>query len=303
MDFIGKIQENRKEFSKGQKIIGEYIINNYEKAVFLTAQQLGDMVGVSESTVVRFAMKLGYKGYPEFQAELEEFVKDRLQVVQQIDLEKEDQSEEELIDYVFNGDCMRIQELRKNLDKNVFDNAVEHILSGKHVYIVGMRSCLPLVQFLGFYLNMIREDVCVVTSNNSSEIFEQMIHLSEKDVVIGISLPRYSMRTLKALEFASSRKAIIITITDNAYSPLALYSSCNLYARSDMSSVAESLAAPMSLMNALVMAISLRKKNRVIRNIQTLEKVWKDYSFDDSDEIDLLSEDAVKDLKRLEKKH
>lgn len=301
-NLIQMIQEKMTELSKGQRAIASYVITDYDKAAFLTAEGVGEMVGVSESTVVRFAMSLGYEGYPEFQMDLAEYVKEKLQIVTKIDFENQDVSEEELVDYVINGDCVRIRDMAANLDRQAFDVAVEHILLAKHVYIVGLRSCSALAQFFGFYLNMVREDVRVVSTNNSSEIFEQMLRVNEKDVVIGISFPRYSMRTLKALEFASSRKASIVTITDGEYSPLTMYSSCNLFARSDMSSVMDSLAAPMSLVNALIMALSLKRKNKVIKNIEMLEQVWQDYTIEASDELDMLGAEAKKSLNRLEKK-
>lgn len=301
-DLIGNIRERMTGFSKGQRAIANYIITDYDKAAFLTAGKMGEMVGVSESTVVRFAMSLGYEGYPEFQGDLAEYVKEKLQAVTRIDVASQDATREELMDYVMNGDCARIKDMAARLDRRAFDMAVEHILMARHVYIVGLRSCSALAQFFGFYLNMIREDVKVVSTSNSSEIFEQMLRVSEKDVVIGISFPRYSMRTLKALEYSSSRKASIVTITDNEYSPLTMYSSCNLFARSDMSSIADSLVAPMSLINALIMALCLKRKNKVIKNIETLEQVWKDYTIEASDELDMLGAQAKKSLNRLEKK-
>jgi DNA-binding MurR/RpiR family transcriptional regulator len=300
-DFIAQIYEKMPEFSKGQRMIARYIAANYEQAVFLTAQKLGKEAGVSESTVVRFAMTLGYEGYPQFQAALEEYVKTKLQMVSRLDVKKQELSQEELLEYIMNGDIARIHNALENLDRTAFWMAVDLILQAEHVYIAGVRSCSALAQFLGFYLNMIRPQVHVVTTSNSSELFEQMIRLTQKDVVIGISFPRYSMRTLKALEFASSRQASIIAMTDSEYSPLTMYSSCNLFARSDMSSVADSLVAPMSLLNALIMALSLRNRDTLIENIETLEQVWKDYAYEDADEMDWLSDEAKSDLIRLEK--
>lgn len=300
-DIISYIHEKMPEFSKGQRAIARYILSDYDKAVFFTAGKLGKEAGVSESTVVRFAMALGYDGYPEFQQSMAEYVKAKLNTINKIDIKNQDFSQGELTDYVMNGDVIKIQDTLKNLDRKAFDFAVEAVLSAEHVYIVGLRSCSALARFLGFYLNMIVPDVRVVDSNNSSEIFEQMIRVNSSDVVIGISFPRYSMRTLKALEFASSRSAKIITMTDSSYSPLVMYSSCNLYARSDMASVADSLTAPMSLINALIMALCVKRKDSVISNIETLENVWKDYIYDDADEIDMLKYDVADNLERLEK--
>lgn len=300
-DIVTRIHDSMGSFSKGQRAIARYIGANYDKAAFMTAGKLGQEAGVSESTVVRFAMVMGYEGYPQFQEAMAGYVKEKLHSVHKIDLEEFKLNQGELIDYVLNGDMLRIQDTIRQMDRTAFHEAIERILDARRVYVVGLRSCSCLAQLLGFYLNLIVPQVQIVNSNNSSELFEQMLRLDEQDVVIGISFPRYSMRTLKILEFANNRKASVIAITDSTYSPLTIYSSCNLCARSEMSSVAESLTAAMSLINAMIMALSIRRKTEVIASMETLESLWHDYTYDDADELDLLRDDVAEKLNRLEK--
>ncbi len=213
---------------------------------------MGESVGVSESTVVRFAMQLGYDGYPKFQKALEELVRNKLNSIQRMELTYGRVGQSEVLSKVLTSDIQNIKMTMEQIDQNVFETAVETILQAKKIYVIGIRSCAPLAAFLVFYLNLVCEDVVAINTNNSGEIFEQMIRISENDVIIGISFPRYSMRTLKALEFASNRKAKVITLTDSIHSPINLYSSCNLIARSNMASIVDSLVAPLSVVNALV---------------------------------------------------
>ena len=241
-EILKKIEENYNSFSKRQKLIADYILNNYDKAAFLTAAKLGNAVGVSESTVVRFATELGYKGYPGFQKALEELVRTKLNSIQRMEVTYGRITQSEILESVLNSDIDKIKQTLANIDQKAFEMAVDTILNARKIYIIGIRSCSPLAEFLSFYLNLICDNVIPVRTNSSSEIFEQLIRVGEDDVVIGISFPRYSMRTLKALEFASNRKAKVITLTDSIHSPINLYSSCNLIARSDMASIVDSLA-------------------------------------------------------------
>ena len=174
-----------------------------------------------------------------------------------------------------------------NIDKDHFEKAVDMMLHAKRIYIVGIRSCAPLASFLGFYLNLIFENVTLVNTNSSSEIFEQLIRIGEEDVIIGISFPRYSVRTLKALEFANNRKAKIITLTDSMHSPMTSYASCNLIARSDMASIVDSLVAPLSVVNALVVALCMKKRDEITKTLGTLEEIWDEYQVYNKDEMDL----------------
>lgn len=292
-ELLNGIKEHYESFSKGQKLLADYIINNYDKAVFLTAAKLGKTVGVSESTVVRFATQLGYKGYPGFQKALEEMVRNKLNSIQRMEVTYGRISQMEILETVLRSDIDKIKMTLANIDRRAFDNAVDTILSARKIYIVGIRSCAPLASFLSFYLNLICENVIVVNTNGSSEIFEQLIRINEEDVIIGISFPRYSVRTLKALEFASNRKAKVITLTDSIHSPINLYSSCNLIARSDMASIVDSLVAPLSLINALVVALCMKKQKEVITTLETLEQIWDEYQVYNSDELNQIG-DTVK---------
>ena len=230
-ELIVRIEEKYAKMSKGQRRLADYVRGNYDKAVFLTAAKLGETVGVSESTVVRFAIQLGYKGYPGFQKALEELVRNKLNSIQRMEVTYGRVSQSEILETVLQSDIEKIKQTISVIDHKAFDLAIDTILSAKRSYVIGIRSCAPLASFFGFYLNLICENVTVVDTNSSSEIFEQLIRISEEDVIIGISFPRYSMRTLKALEFASNRKAKVITLTDSIHSPMNLYSSCNLIAR------------------------------------------------------------------------
>ena len=259
-ELLSKINEKYARLSKGQKLLAEYIAENYDKAVFLTAAKLGKTVGVSESTVVRFATQLGYDGYPGFQKALEELVRNKLNSIQRMEVAYGRIAQSEILETVLQSDIEKIKLTLAGIEQGAFDLAVDTMLNAKRIYIVGIRSCAPLASFLGFYLNLIFDNVTLVNTNSASEIFEQLIRINEEDVIIGISFPRYSMRTLKALEFASNRKAKVITLTDSVHSPMNLYSSCNLIARSDMASIVDSLVAPLSVVNALVVALCMKKQ-------------------------------------------
>lgn len=287
-DLIHRINEKFSTFSKGQKLLASYITNNYDKAVFLTAAKLGKIVGVSESTVVRFAVQIGYQGYPEFQRDLEELVKKKLNSIQRMEVAYGRITQTEILATVLQSDMDKIKMTYESMDQVAFESAVETILSAKSIYIVGIRSCAPLASFLSFYLNLIFKDVILLHTNSASELFEQMIRISEEDVIIGISFPRYSMRTLKAMEFANKRNAKVITLTDSIHSPMNLYSSCNLIAKSDMASIVDSLVAPLSVINALLVALFMKKQTEVVQTLETLEEIWNEYQVYDNDEINFV---------------
>lgn len=292
-DLSNRINEKFKSMSKGQKLLASYIMDHYDKAVFLTAAKLGEVVGVSESTVVRFATNLGYKGYPEFQSELEIMVRDKLNTIQTMDAVFDRISQSQILATVLKRDMDNIQATLEEVDENVFEQAVETILNADHIYIIGIRSCAPLASFLGFYLNLICDKVHLLHTNSSSEVFEQMMRIGSRDVMIGISFPRYSMRTLKAMEFANNRNAKVITLTDSVHSPMNLYSSCNLIARSNMVSLVDSLAAPLSVINALIVALCMKKNREVSDTLEMLEEIWEEYQVYENDEIDHI-EDTLK---------
>lgn len=292
-DIISKINERYVKMSKSHKAIAAYITDYYEQAVFMTAAKLGETVGVSESTVVRFASGIGYEGYPEFQAALEDWVKDKLNSVQKIGVKYGRSTQSEILTCVLQADIEKIQDTIEHLDGASFEMAVDTILEAETVYVVGIRSCEPLADFLQFYLNMIRGNVVLLKTTSVSEMFEQMIRINERDAMIGISFPRYSMRTLKAMEFANDRNAKVIAITDSVHSPMNLYSSCNLFARSDMVSIVDSLVAPLSLINALMVALCLKRPAEVKRNMEELEKAWNNYQVYLNDEINFIDEEPM----------
>ena len=289
-DLITKINEKYGKMSKGQKLLANYIIDNYDKAVFLTAAKLGEIIGVSESTVVRFASFIGYKGYPEFQKALEEMVRTKLNTSDRVELTNGGIEQNGVLRSVLSADALKIKNTMEYIDEAAFDNAVETINNARRIYVVGIRTCAPLAAFLAFYLNTIFDNVINLQTSSTSELFEQMIHIDERDCIIGISFPRYSMRTLKALEFANNRRAAVITITDSIHSPMNLYSSCNLIAESGMHSVVDSLVAPLSVINALIVELCNRNKSAVANNLEMIENVWNDYQFYENDEIDLVDD-------------
>ena len=265
-DLLNRINNCYSSMSKGQKLLATYITDNYDKAVFLTAAKMGETVGVSESTVVRFATYLGYKGYPEFQRALEELVRNKLNSVQRMEVTYGRISQSKILETVLSADADKIKTTLEKIDHSAFEVAVSTILEAKNIYIVGIRSC---------------------------ELFEQMVRIGENDVIIGISFPRYSMRTLKALEFANNRSAKVITITDSIHSPMNLYSSCNLIADSDMASIVDSLVAPLSVINALVVALCMKKQKEVAGTLTMLEDIWDEYQVYENDEINYI-DDSIK---------
>lgn len=259
----------------------------------MTAAKLGEYLGISESTVVRFASSIGYDGYPGFQKALEECVQNKLSRVQKMDAKYGKSSQSEILTSVLTSDIEKLQDTIQNLDPTAFETAVATILEADTVYVMGLRSNEPLAAFLHFYLNMIRRNVRLLNTTSVSETFEQMMHISEKDCFIGISFPRYSMRTLKAMEFANDRNAKVIAITDSIHSPMNLYSSCNLLARSDMVSIVDSLVAPLSVINALVVALCLKFPQEVKKNLEMLEEVWNNYQVYLNDEINFIDDEPM----------
>ncbi len=284
-DLLSRINDKYSTFSKGQKILASYISDNYDKAVFYTASKLGEVVGVSESTVVRFAFALGYKGYPEFQNALAELVQNKLNSAQRMEFTYGKMNRSKILTSILNSDAGRIKETLNDIDVSTFETAVDMFFEAKKIYIIGLRNCEPLASFAYFYFNLIFDNVQLLTSTSATELFEQMVHIGKNDAIFGISFPRYSLRTLKCLEFANDRSAKVITLTDSVHSPMNLYSACNLVAKSDMSSIVDSLVAPMSVLNALIVASCMKKQNHVIKTLDDLESIWDDYQVYTSDEI------------------
>ena len=276
-DILALIQENMNTFSKGQKRIAAFILDSYDKAACMTASRLGKKVGVSESTVVRFAAELGYDGYPDMQKSLQKMIRNRLTSVQRIEVTNDRIGDQDLVSMVLQSDMEKIRLTLEELDRSAFDNAVKAIVSAKRIYIIGVRSSAAIASFLGFYFNLIFDNVVNVTAGTASEMFEHLLRVGEDDVVVGVSFPRYSSRTVQAMSFARDRKATTIAITDSEASPLAPVCTYTLKARSDMASFSDSLVAPLSLVNALLVAVSRAKNDDLAKTFQTLERIWADY--------------------------
>jgi len=278
MDLLRQIENAHVSFSKGQKRIADYVINNYDKAVNLTAAKLGRIVGVSESTVVRFATELGFKGYPGFQKSLEEIVKNKLNSIQRITLTTTRLEEDKILDTVLQSDYENLRFTKEQMDNGDFNRAVDLISGARRIYIAGGRSCEALAQFMAYYLNYIFDNVKLISSNSVTVSLEEIHRINNEDVVVGISFPRYSIDTVRVIEFSRKREAKIIAITDSNASPMIKYSDCKLFAKSDMVSIVDSLAAPLSLINALIAALSIRNKEQVVSSMEVLENIWEDFS-------------------------
>ena len=277
-DILTAIQENVHTFSKGQRKIASFILESYDKAAFMTASRLGKRVGVSESTVVRFAFELGYDGYPDMQRSLQKMIRNRLTTVQRIEVTKDRLGDQDLLSMVLQSDIEKIRMTLEELDRDSFEQTVDAIVSARKIYIIGVRSSAAIASFLHFYFNLIFDNVALVSANTASEIFESLLRVGEGDVVIGISFPRYSSRTVQAMSFARDRGATTVAITDGESSPLAPISRYSLMARSDMASFVDSLVAPLSLVNALLVAVSQRKNEDLAQTFHRLEEIWEKYN-------------------------
>lgn len=280
-DLISEIEKKYSNLSKGQKLIADYITSDYDKAAFMTASKIGDLVGVSESTVVRFANTLGYDGYPSLQEDLQELIKSKLTTVQRISMSEEDYSNTNIeVKKILKTDMDNIRDTADEIDCEEFEEVIEDILKAKRVYILGLRSSNTLAAYLGFYLGIILDDVTVV-SLGISDIFEQLIRVDKDDLVIGISYPRYSRRTIDALKYVKEQDARIIGITDSHTSPIVNIADHTLYAKSNMVSFVDSLVAPMSLINALIVSIGMRLKSETSEYFGELEHIWEEYNIYD----------------------
>ncbi len=276
-DILAAISGKMATLSKGQKLIANYILNHYEKAAFMTASKLGQIVGVSESTVVRFAFELEYDGYPGLQKALQEMIRNRLTTVQRLEVANEQIGSEEILDKVLNLDIEKIRKTLEETSRADFDGAVNSILNARNIYILGSRSAATLARFISYYFTLMFENVRLVHTTSSSEMFEQIMRVGENDIMIGISFPRYSKKTVSALNFAKNNGAKVIAITDSASSPLVKEADYFLQARSDMASFVDSLVAPLSLINALVVAVGLKKSEDLKQVFNKLENIWDKY--------------------------
>jgi len=273
-DLSSMIEQEYKGMSKGQRHIADFITGNYDKAAFMTASKLGESVSVSESTVVRFANSLGYDGYPELQKALQEMIRSRLTSIQRMEMTGE-LNDREILSKVLKSDIENIRLTLNEIDEDIFENVVSKILSARRVYIMGIRSSASLANLLAYYLDFLLDNVRLLNTV-VNDPFEQLIHIGEKDVFVGISFPRYSNRTIDAMKFAKSRNAGCIAITDSALSPLAQEAHLCLSAHSNMASFVDSLVAPFSVVNALIVAVSQKNKDTVADSFSALEKIWNE---------------------------
>jgi len=275
-DLMKSIQIKLPRLSKGQKLIARNILESNDKAAFMTADKLGISVGVSESTVVRFANELGFSGYPKLQKSLQELIRNKLTTVQRIELSNDFMTQENALKSVLKADMENIKATLEKINYQTFDDIVNSLFKARKIYIIGLRGSSALAEFLAFYLNLILDNVQVV-AYGVSDIFEQMLNANEQDIVIGIGFPRYATRTVEALAFARSKNANIVAITDSLLSPLAANANYTLIAQSNMTSFVDSLVAPLSVINALIIAVGLREKEKISKTFSTLENIWEEY--------------------------
>lgn len=276
-DILSAIESGMGGFSKGQKLIARFVLDSYDKAAFMTASRLGKTVNVSESTVVRFAAELGYDGYPAMQKALQDMVRNKLTSIQRIEVSNDRIGNQDILSMVMQSDIEKIRMTMEETNRESFNAAVEAIVSARRIYLLGVRSATAITSFLGFYFNLIFADVLLMQATSVSEVFEQMLRIGPKDVIIGISFPRYSRRTVKAMEFARDRGATVIAITDSETSPLYPIANHTLLAKSDMASFVDSLVAPLSLVNALIVALGRKMDNDLSATFGALEKIWDEY--------------------------
>ena len=286
-DLITKIQSELPGFSKGQKQIARFILEHYDKAAFMTASRLGVTVGVSESTVVRFATELGYDGYPHLQRALQEMIRNKLTSVQRMEVAGDRMGGRDVLQTVLHADTDMIRVTLDEIDRDAFQGAVDALMGAKRIYILGVRSSSALASFLGFYFNLLFENVTLVHTNSVSEIFEQVLRVGPGDVLFGISFPRYSKRTLSAMKYSKDQGAQVIALTDSRLSPLARYADHVLLARSDMASFVDSLVAPLSVINALIVAVGMSRRDEIEQTFNKLERIWEEYDVYEKPEDDI----------------
>ena len=277
-DILSILESKAHTFSKGQRAIAAYIMESYDKAAFLTASKLGTIVGVSESTVVRFAMELGYDGYPSMQKALQEMVVNRLTSVQRMGVASDRIGNQDVLTAVIQSDIDKLRQTAETINKDHFNAAVEAVLKARRVFILGVRSTAPLASFLGYYLSQRLDTVHTVTTSGTSAVFEQVISVDERDAVIAFSFPRYSTSTAQGALYCRSKGAAVIGITDSALSPLGRSSDHVLLAKSDMISLVDSLTAPLSIANALIVAIAARRERELEKKFSELERLWEKYN-------------------------
>lgn len=286
VNIITKINQNYATFSKRQKLIADFVLTNFSKAANMTAAKLAEKVGVSESTVVRFATELNYPGYPEFVNAISEYMRSESSLIKRMESLSTVIENKDTLDIVMDSDIDNLKKSMAKIDKEQFSKAVDAVLNAKKIYILGVRSSACLASFAGFYFNMLFDNVRLVHTNSVSEMFEQILRVDENSVVFGISFPRYSKRTVKAMEFSKNRNATVIALTDSKKSPIAPYADYLITANSEMVSFVDSLVAPFSVLNAFVVELAMRKKGELITNFEHLEKIWEEYQvYDKLDKV------------------
>ncbi len=277
IDLLSSIAADMPKMSKGQRAIASFILGNYERAAYMTAARIGEEAGVSESTVVRFAMECGFSGYPHFQRTLQDNLKVRLTAVQRLNASVQLTDQEDILRSVLHADLEKLRKTLETIDPASFERAVDMLLQARRIFILGVRSSAPLASFLGFYFNLIFDNVRLVHTTSVSEMFEQVLTAGPGDVVVGISFPRYSRRTIKAMEYTRGNGAAVIAVTDKPDTPVARNADCCLFAPSDMASFVDSLVAPLSVINALIVAVGLKRRKHVSDTFERLERIWDEY--------------------------
>ena len=277
-DILSVLQHRASSFSKGQRVLANYITDAYDKAAFMTASRLGKTVGVSESTVVRFAVELGYDGYPSMQKAMQEMVLNRLTSVQRIEVANDRIGNQDVVSMVLQSDADKLRQTAELVNRDEFRNAVAKIRSARRIYILGARSAAPLANFLGYYLEFMFNNVRVITSSGASEVFEKLMGINEEDVLIAFSFPRYSAATIKGAQYCRTTGATVIGFTDSRLSPLGQNSDYVLVAKSDMVSLVDTLVAPLSVVNALIVALTSGQEHTLSKKFDALERVWEEYN-------------------------
>ncbi|NLW88346.1 MAG: MurR/RpiR family transcriptional regulator [Clostridiaceae bacterium] len=274
---VGRIEAEMDRMSKGHKAIARFILSDYERAAYMTAAKIGDQTGVSESTVVRFTMELGYDGYPHFQKMLQEELKEKLTYLQRLNASKRFEGDAQVVKSIIQTDMDNLKYTSDMMDTDSFSRAVQMILSAKKIYFMGLRSSSPLSSFMHFYFTLLFDDVRHIHTNSANEVFEQILPIGPGDLMIGISFPRYSSRTIQSIKYARQRGAAVLAITDKADSPLSDNADVALYARSDMASFVDSLVAPLSLITALIVAVGIHRREHIEQTFEALENLWDEY--------------------------
>ena len=274
---IELINEKLPGMSKGHKAIANYIIESYDKAAYMTAAKLGDKTGVSESTVVRFTTELGFDGYPHFQATLKEELKSKLTSVQRLNYTERFDDDETAVRDIMKGDMENLKETIAALDDESMSKAVDAILKARKIYIMGLRSSAPLSSFMHFYMTLLFDDVIHIHSNSTNEVFEQIMSITSDDIIIGISFPRYSQRTINSMEYAKKKGATVLAITDKDNTAMTEFADIKLFAKSSMASFVDSLSAPLSLINALLVMLGMHRREHIRSSFESLEQLWSQY--------------------------